>query len=102
MNEENWVVQSWKLTSKKGRIVILIGLLSLLLIAFGAFLILMGVVGLLVIGGGPNKDLSGIFEIFFTGFGVVIVGAVLLVIYMIGMRFVSSPRKTEDLNKNNR
>lgn len=101
MEDKNWIVQAWKQTSKKGRIIIILGLVSLLLIAFGVFLILAGVVELLIMSGGPNKDISGIIDVFLTGFSIIIVGVLLLIIYTVGMKFISSPRVHEDSKEKN-
>ncbi|NHJ02539.1 MAG: hypothetical protein EAX86_10415 [Candidatus Heimdallarchaeota archaeon] len=67
---------------------LIFGLFSFLIVLFGVFLIFVGILGLLTIAGKLNTSSNDIFNILFSGLGACIVGAFLMIIYSIGMKFL--------------
>ncbi|MFX0209394.1 MAG: hypothetical protein ACFFDT_25645 [Candidatus Hodarchaeota archaeon] len=82
---------NWKYISKKGRLMILFGLLSLILIIIGVVILLVGVLLLFTIVGVPNPNSGPIIQIMITGFVVIIIGVIAMILYMIGMSFIPPP-----------
>jgi hypothetical protein len=70
---------------------ILFGILSLILIIIGILILLVGVLLLFTIVGVPNPNSGPIFQIMITGFVVIVIGVIAMILYMIGMNFVTPP-----------
>ncbi|MFX0173683.1 MAG: hypothetical protein ACFE9L_17480 [Candidatus Hodarchaeota archaeon] len=82
---------NWKYIGKKGHLMILFGFLSLILIIIGVVILLMGVLLLFTIVGVPNPNYTPIIQIMISGFVVIIIGVIAMILYMIGMSFIPPP-----------
>ena len=95
MSSMKLFILSWRYTSKKGRLMLILGLIGMLSIFLGSIIILIGALSLFTIVGVPNPDTDNVFKLLFTGLGVCIVGVIFMVIYSIGMNFIPHPSVSE-------
>ncbi|MFW9992301.1 MAG: hypothetical protein ACFFD4_09665 [Candidatus Odinarchaeota archaeon] len=91
MFNKPWYHKAWKYADNKGRLMLIFGFVSLVLVFLGVFIILLGVVMLFTIVGVPDPNTDAIFLFFTTGFIVIVLGVVAMIMYLIGMRFVRPP-----------
>lgn len=98
MSKKHWFVAAWKRTSSKGRIIIIIGFSSLLTILIGGLIMFAGLIGLFTVVGAAHPNTNKVLSILFLGFCVICVGVVGMIIYSVGMSFVSPPVPPEKGN----
>ena len=93
MSMSDWFLlfANWKYISKKGRLMILFGFLSLTLVVLGVGILLIGVLLLFTIVGVPNPNSEPILQIMIAGFVIIVVGVIAMILYMIGMSFIPPP-----------
>ena len=96
MSERFWFVTVWKYTSTKGRIILIFGFLSLLMVLLGCIIIFIGIFGLFTIIGASHPNTDEVLRFLFSSLYFICGGVAGLIIYAIGMKYVPPPILPEE------